>query len=273
MLEVKVALSLSKVEHSFPAVGHVMSPISLDVQDREFVALLGPSGCGKSTLLRLIAGLEQPSGGVIERNATPAKRGFVFQEAHLLPWRTVLENVTLPLELTKNQSLKISTKSEKISPSAVAKKAKQALAQVGLDDASELYPKQLSGGMKMRVALARALVTEPTLLLLDEPFAALDEVNRFALQENLRSLWRSLPMTVLFVTHSVSEAAFLATRVIVLSDRPARILYDGEVQLPADRNKHLRTSLEMMREIEALNEITSSAAANLHVPTIDLERQ
>ncbi len=228
--------------------------IDLEIAAGSFVALLGPSGCGKSTLLRLIAGLEAPTRGeltVLGRN--PAIRSsaraaggnggvphgtevaFVFQDAHLLPWRTVLDNVALPLELRG------------VSAKEARERARAPLGDVELDDALGRYPDQLSGGMRMRVSIARALVTEPRLLLLDEPFAALDELTRQRLDERLRALWAhraaAKGMTIIFVTHSLAEAVFLAQRALVMSKRPGRIVLDHPIGLPAERGAAMRTSL------------------------------
>ncbi|MCC7409785.1 MAG: ABC transporter ATP-binding protein [Phycisphaeraceae bacterium] len=223
----------------------VLEGLSLEVEAGDFVAILGPSGCGKSTLLRLIAGLDRPDGGQVElrgaegTNATSGGGGgiaYVFQDAHLLPWRDVLGNVVLPLELMGQ-----SRRSRKTAALA-------AIEKVGLSEAVDRYPAQLSGGMRMRVSLARALVTRPRLLLLDEPFAALDEITRQHLDEELRALWRESRMTVVFVTHSTSEAVYLAERAVVLSKRPARIVRDVLLRLPGDRPKELRGTAEFARE-------------------------
>src|ERR1700722_13481384 len=208
--------------------------LDLAAHPGEFVAILGPSGCGKSTLLRIIAGLDKATEGKVVLG-NEAKIAYAFQEAHLLPWRNVLRNVALPLELLgihKRQRLAA---------------AEAALAQVGLSDAINRYPNQLSGGMRMRVSLARALVTKPNLLLLDEPFAALDEITRQKLDEQLRRLWQQRGLTVLFVTHSTSEAVFLAERAVVLSARPARIVEDRMIDLPPMRDGPLRSTAEFAR--------------------------
>lgn len=235
-------LNFRGVQRRFSGTGLVVDDVSLDIRPGEFVALLGPSGCGKSTLLRLAAGLDRPDHGdiAIESFGRRFFRSFVFQDAHLLPWRTVLENVALPLELIGG-----SRKEARF-------QAESALERVGLKDALERHPLQLSGGMKMRVSLARALVTQPTLLLLDEPFAALDEGTRHRLQEDLRHLWRTLRMTVLFVTHSVSEAVFLADRTLVFSPRPARIRMDHTVALPLERPRAIRLEPQFMDEMKAV---------------------
>jgi NitT/TauT family transport system ATP-binding protein len=220
----------------------VVSPLDLRIPAGQFAALLGPSGCGKSTLLRIIAGLEQPSLGHVEL-ASPSVRprlAYVFQDAHLLPWRTVLRNVALPLEILH------------VPAPQRLQRARQALRQVGLEDFLDSYPAQLSGGMRMRVSLARALVVDPELLLLDEPFAALDEITRQQLDEQLRALWKSRRMTVVFVTHSINEGAYLAERAIVLSRRPARVMLDHRLDLPEDRPASLRTDPHFAGEARRL---------------------
>lgn len=214
-----------------PAVDNV----SLDIAPGAFVALLGPSGCGKSTLLRAIAGLQPLHSGelsITHRRSLRRDIAFVFQDANLLPWRSALHNVALPLELMGTP------KSERLAA------AEAALIRVGLSDALKRYPAQLSGGMRMRCSLARALVTRPKLLLLDEPFAALDEITRQRLDEMLRDLWREHAMTTLFVTHSTSEAVYLAERAIVFSPRPATILLDTPINLPLLRPADIRTSVD-----------------------------
>jgi len=198
----------------------------------EFISLLGPSGCGKSTLLKMIAGLRKPSSGNIivgESSFKNQRISYVFQEAQLLPWRKVLGNVMLPLEILGQ------------SPVEAEFNARKALERVGLIDFESYYPAELSGGMKMRVSLARALVTEPQLLLLDEPFAALDEVTRFRLDEDLRNLWSEAKMTVLFVTHSISEAAFLSDRIILLSKKISGIQSVVTNPLPLARSFSTRS--------------------------------
>jgi NitT/TauT family transport system ATP-binding protein len=225
-----------------------LAGLDLRVAQGAFVALLGPSGCGKSTLLRLLAGLDEPDRGELRRAARSAT-AMVFQDAHLLPWRDVRANVELPLELRgagagERRAL-----------------AEQTLARVGLADALRRYPAELSGGMRMRVSLARALVTAPRLLLLDEPFAALDELTRLALDDELRRLWRESGLTVVFVTHSIAEAAYLAERVVVLSRRPARVVLDHGVALPAERSAALRGEPAFAREIGVLQAALREGAA------------
>jgi NitT/TauT family transport system ATP-binding protein len=212
--------------------------LSLDVGAGEFVAVLGPSGSGKSTLLRLVAGLDRPQGGTVDVGQTTL--ACVFQDAHLLPWRTVIRNVELPLELR--------------GVSRVARRGAAAAALELVQVPGHLYPAQLSGGMRMRASLARALVTKPRLLLLDEPFAALDEITRQRLDEYLRELWAGGGFTVFFVTHSITEAVFLADRAVVLSRRPARVILDRKIGLPAKRTQDLRTTEAFAREQHALFE-------------------
>jgi NitT/TauT family transport system ATP-binding protein len=200
------AIEMAGLERTFDGGVRAIEPLTLNLAAGSFVSLLGPSGCGKSTLVRLLAGLDAPTAGTITRSAD-LKLACVFQDPCLLPWRTVLDNAALPLELRG------------VAAEARRNAARDALAQVGLSDAVDRYPAQLSGGMKMRVSLARALVTAPTFLLLDEPFAALDEITRQTLDDHLRALWRAMGFTVLFVTHAVDEAAYVSDRALVLLTR------------------------------------------------------
>ncbi len=217
-----------KVEHAgrrFPNGTVALTDVSLRIDAGDFVALLGPSGCGKSTLLRLIAGLDRPdSGGVAWDGGPPAPGsiGYVFQDATLLPWATAAENVRLPLRLRGQPA------------AAAAAAATTALARVGLQGFEAARPRELSGGMRMRVSIARSLVARPRLLLMDEPFAALDEFTRHALQEDLLALWRDAGCSVVFVTHSIYEAAFLARRIVLMSPRPGRIVDIIESPLQPD---------------------------------------
>ncbi len=237
-----VALQLDGVRKVFDNQRVVIAGMDLKIDPGEFLAVLGPSGCGKSTLLRMIAQLAEPDAGHIrmEPDGEPFHTAFVFQDAHLLPWRDVLSNAALPLELMGEAKV---TRDEK---------ARAVLEQVGLLDALDRYPAELSGGMRMRVSLARALVTEPRLLLLDEPFAALDEITRFHLDVQLRQLWQRRGMTVIFVTHSVSEAAFLANRAVVLGRNGAAIKLDRRLELPAIRNNELRGDPKLGQEMRLL---------------------
>src|ERR1700723_3975952 len=232
------AVSLRAVTKVYDNGVVALGPIDLEVRRGEFVSLLGPSGCGKSTALRLIAGLNAPTSGTVHV-ARPAVKmngnhpiGFVFQEPTLMPWTTVRENVRLPLKLAQ------------VPFSAARARADAALAQVGLSEFADSYPRELSGGMKMRVSLARALVTDPDILLMDEPFAALDEITRFRLNNDLLSLWRNLRKTVIFVTHSVFESVYLSQRVIVMTSRPGRIGAEFRIDAAEPRDEDFRTSAD-----------------------------
>ncbi|NUQ79684.1 MAG: ABC transporter ATP-binding protein [Polyangiaceae bacterium] len=242
------------VHKIFPGGVTAVGGVDLDIAEGAFVALLGPSGCGKSTLLRLIAGLDRPTLGTIQSSPdaqNPARPAvaFVFQDAHLLPWRRVLDNVALPLELAG------------LPASERRQIAREALANVGLEDAILRYPAELSGGMRMRASLARALVTNPRLLLLDEPFGALDELTRNRLDDDLRALWIEKAMTVLFVTHSISEAVYLAERAVVFSRRPARVIADRAIDLPRARSAKTRLEPAFAAEVQALYEALVQAGA------------
>jgi NitT/TauT family transport system ATP-binding protein len=214
-----------------------LNDLDLAVGEHEFVSLLGPSGCGKSTALRLIAGLGEVSAGKIVwadagAHARRVRRdiGFVFQEPTLMPWATVWSNVYLPLRL------------EGTARRAAAAKVEAALAMVGLTGFEQAYPRELSGGMKMRVSIARALITEPRLLLMDEPFAALDEITRFRLNDDLLRLWQAQSWTVVFVTHSVYESVYLSSRIAVMAPRPGRIVGEVVIDVPYPRDEAFRTS-------------------------------
>jgi len=250
-----IGLSLRGVRKVFDGGVPAVDGIDLSISPGEFLAILGPSGCGKSTLLRLIARLDRPTDGTIARDHSQpsaddrSEIAYVFQDAYLLPWRNLLRNVALPLELMGIN------KTERLDA------ARKAIEQVGLADAMTRYPAQLSGGMRMRASLARALVTRPKLLLLDEPFAALDEITRSRLDEQLRQLWIDTGATVLFVTHSVSEAAFLADRAVVLTKRPARVVIDIPIDLPRDRTAELRTDPLFARQMRVLTEALMQGGA------------
>ncbi|HEY3910778.1 MAG TPA: ABC transporter ATP-binding protein [Stellaceae bacterium] len=219
-----------------------LDPIDLEIGRGEFLSLLGPSGCGKTTLLRIIAGLSEPSGGerhlaltpdtpgARRRAGTAGRIGFVFQDPTLMPWGTVIGNVLLPFRLKGRVG------------AAERERAAAEIRAVGLAGFERAYPRQLSGGMRMRVSIARALVTDPDLLLLDEPFAALDEITRLGLNDDLMQLWESRRPTVVFVTHSVFESVFLSTRIAVMTARPGRIAAELAVDLPQPRQRALRTA-------------------------------
>ena len=212
--------------------------INLTIRDGEFVSLLGPSGCGKSTLLRLIAGLGSVTSGTLEwangaHGGSSAERpdlGFVFQEPTLMPWATVFNNVYLPLKLAG------------VSRREARPQIMEALKMVGLDRFADSHPRQLSGGMKMRASIARALVTHPRVLLLDEPFAALDEITRFRLNNDLLSLWQSQRWTVVFVTHSVFESVYLSQRILLMRAHPGRMASEIAIGAPYPRDESFRTS-------------------------------
>jgi NitT/TauT family transport system ATP-binding protein len=215
----------------------VLESMNLVVAKQEFLTIIGPSGCGKSTILKLIAGLAFPSSGTIRVDGKMPQNAretisFVFQDATLLPWRTVEENIGLGLEL------------EHVSNDRRENKIAALLDLVGLKHVARAYPRELSGGMKMRVSIARALVTNPRVMLLDEPFAALDEMSRDRLNEQILRLRAEQNWTAVFVTHSVSEAVFLSDRIVVLAPNPGRIHAEFRVQLPAPRTSSIRTSRE-----------------------------
>jgi NitT/TauT family transport system ATP-binding protein len=267
-----LAVSLRGVTKVYDSGVAALGPLDLDVRRGEFVSLLGPSGCGKSTALRLIAGLSAPTSGGVDviravsseadtgsrqenvsnqesrapfrfnRNGKSSSRsdaasaglsiGFVFQEPTLMPWTSVRENVGLPLRLAH-------------APAAAAEaRVHEALNKVGLADFAGAFPRELSGGMKMRVSLARALVTDPDILLMDEPFAALDEITRFRLNNDLLALWRNLRKTIIFVTHSVFESVYLSQRVIVMTARPGRLSAEIRIETSEPRGEDFRTSAD-----------------------------
>jgi NitT/TauT family transport system ATP-binding protein len=226
-------VSLRNVGKTFERGTVALAGFDLAVRDGEFVSLLGPSGCGKSTALRIIAGLSAASEGEVAwpQSAQGAGRiGFVFQEPTLMPWLDVAGNVRLPLDLADSEA-----------PHAAVARA---LARVGLAEFATAFPRELSGGMKMRASIARALVTEPHLLLMDEPFAALDEINRFKLNNDLLALWQELARTVIFVTHSVFESVYLSQRIVVMTPRPGRAFAEIAIPAPYPRDEHFRTSAD-----------------------------
>jgi NitT/TauT family transport system ATP-binding protein len=235
-------LALRGIGKTFPNGTMALSGLDLDVHAGEFVSLLGPSGCGKSTALRIIASLSEPSEGTVEwpGQGTAGKThpdranriGFVFQEPTLMPWSSVARNVALPLMLRGHSGDK--------STAPVA----AALDRVGLTQFANAFPRELSGGMRMRVSIARALITAPQLLLMDEPFAALDEITRFKLNNDLLKLWQASGTTVVFVTHSVFESVYLSSRILVMTPRPGRIFTELTIDAPYPRDQHFRTSAE-----------------------------
>jgi NitT/TauT family transport system ATP-binding protein len=254
-------VALQQVGKAFSGATVALEGFDLEVRAGEFLSLLGPSGCGKSTALRLIAGLTQPTSGAIVWAADgpdPGRPrvdgrahalGFVFQEPTLMPWATVFDNVFLPLRLQRLQR------------AAAAPRVLQALAGVGLSDFSRAYPRELSGGMRMRVSIARALVTSPELLLMDEPFAALDEITRFRLNDDLIALHRALGATVVFVTHSVFESVYLSNRIVVMTHRPGRAFAEIAIDAPYPRNERFRMSAEYAALCRSTSQALSAAMA------------
>lgn len=235
-----LALIVREVNLTFPDGDqglHVLKDISFSVTNEEFVCILGPSGSGKSTLLRILAGLLAPSNGQVSYPGLVAPQsgqpiGFVFQKANLMPWRTVRENITLPLELMN------------IPKNEAAQQAQNLIHLVGLEGFEDSLPRDLSGGMEQRVAIARALVYDPSILLLDEPFGALDALTRERMGSELLRIWHAKRKTVLMVTHAIAEAVFLADRVLVLSPRPGEIRLDVQVDLPRPREELMKYTPE-----------------------------
>ncbi|MBB4041018.1 NitT/TauT family transport system ATP-binding protein [Microvirga flocculans] len=228
-------VSLRGIEKSFASGVTALEAFDLDIRESEFVSLLGPSGCGKSTVLRLIAGLAEPNAGTVTWPGSAeadhrSEIGFVFQEPTLMPWADVADNVWLPLRLRG------------MAKRDACERIAESLALVGLADFAKAYPRELSGGMKMRVSIARALSLKPRLLLMDEPFAALDEIARFRLNDDLLRLQAELGCTIAFVTHSVYESAYLSSRIAVMSSRPGRIVAEIQGEPPGPRAKTFRTS-------------------------------
>jgi NitT/TauT family transport system ATP-binding protein len=230
-------VSLRGVDKTFANGTTALSGLNLDIDTGEFVSLLGPSGCGKSTALRILAGLIDPTRGDVvwpgDAAATADHRGdigFVFQEPTLMPWANVEDNVYMPLRLRG------------VSRARAQEAIDSCLALVGLDKFAKAYPRELSGGMKMRVSIARALSLRPKLLLMDEPFAALDEITRFKLNDDILRLQREFACTIVFVTHSVYESAYLSSRIVVMAARPGRIIAEIDVDAPGDRTEAFRTT-------------------------------
>ena len=216
--------------------------ISFGVASGAFVSLVGPSGCGKSTILRLAAGLTPPTNGTIRWDGAKPRLGFVFQDPALMPWSSVEKNVRLPLELLG------------MPEEASRRRVKDTLELVGLTSFAKAYPRELSGGMRMRVSIARALAVEPSVLLMDEPFAALDEFTRERLNDELRNLWRARGLTILFVTHSIYESVYLSSRVLVMRPRPGRIINDLDMSLPMERTAEYRHTSEYADRCRALRD-------------------
>ena len=250
-------VSIRNVSKQFANGTLAIRGVDLDLRDGEFISLLGPSGCGKSTLLRIIAGLGAPSGGTLDWPTAPHSAsgepqpdlGFVFQDPTLMPWATTLKNVMLPLTLAgagKNEA---------------EQRSAEMLALVGLKGFEKSYPRELSGGMKMRVSIARALVTHPKILLMDEPFAALDEITRHRLNDDLLALWWQNRFTAVFVTHSVFESVYLSQRIVVMAARPGRVMADLRSEAPYPRDALFRTSAEYAHLCRVASENLKQAIA------------
>jgi len=225
-------LKMSHVEKTFRGDIVALRDMNLTVNEGDFISLLGPSGCGKSTALRLISGLMTPTSGKIDWTGGQSKDdlGVVFQEPTLMPWARVVDNVWLPFRLRG------------VSYNEVKDQVLEALKLVGLEKFQRAFPRELSGGMKMRVSIARALVTRPRLILMDEPFAALDEITRHKLNNDLLALREAIGCTVIFVTHSVFESVFLSDRIVVMAARPGRVIREVQVTAPYPRDEAFRTS-------------------------------
>lgn len=250
-------VALRGVGKTFPTGTRALARLELEVRAGEFLALLGPSGCGKSTALRIIAGLSEPTEGAVEWPAADAappagngsRIGFVFQEPTLMPWANVFNNVLLPLNLHNAPARQ------------AAERVEAVLGRVGLLPFGRAYPRELSGGMRMRVSIARALVTRPRILLMDEPFAALDEITRHKLNDDLLGLWSAQRFTAVFVTHSVFESVYLSQRIVVMAARPGRVMADFMVEAPYPRDSLFRTSPEYGRLCRIASDALSRAIA------------
>ena len=251
------AVEVLSAEKTYPNGTHALLPVDLSVDEGEFVTLLGPSGCGKSTLLKMIAGLLSPSDGrvllwrkpVEQLEASGHRLSFVFQDATLMPWARVMGNVRLPLDLAGV-------------PREVAQaRVRNALQMVGLEKFESNLPRELSGGMQMRVSIARGLVTEPQLLLMDEPFGALDEITRNRLDSDLLELWQGKKLTVVFVTHSIYEAVYLSNRVAVMAARPGRIVDEVGIDEPYPRGPDFRVSTQFSQYAKRLQDALLRASA------------
>jgi len=255
--DANTVLYANQVEKTYPNGTRALDELRLRVQQGEFISLLGPSGCGKSTLLQMFAGLEEPSAGRLlwwNKSQMPAgetgrRFSMVFQDATLMPWATAEVNVRLPLDLAGR------------SKAESGPRVALALETVGLAKFRNAYPRELSGGMQMRTAIARALVTEPNLLLMDEPFGALDEFSRNRLDTELRSLWATRDLTVLFVTHSIYEAVFLSSKVVVMAARPGRVIAEVEIDGSGERDDRFRVSPRFVEACKYLSELLAEANA------------
>jgi NitT/TauT family transport system ATP-binding protein len=243
------SITLSNVSKVYSNGTVALQDLNLTINEGQFVSLLGPSGCGKSTVLRIIAGLGKMSTGQLYwgENRTKQRLAFVFQEAALMPWATVEDNVRLPLKLSG------------LPKSEMAKTVTETLRMVDLQGFEHCYPRELSGGMKMRVSIARALVTKPEVLLMDEPFGALDEMTRSRLNSDLLDLWQQKQWTVIFVTHNIYEAVYLSNRVVVMAARPGRVVADVAIDVDYPRSEDFRTSTEFSQYCRQISQALSEA--------------
>ena len=244
------AVEVLSAEKTYPNGTQALLPVDLTIEEGEFVTLLGPSGCGKSTLLKMVAGLLEPTDGrlhlwrkpVAQLDESGKKMAFVFQSPTLMPWASVQTNVRLPLDLAA------------VPRAEADARVTEALALVGLSKFANALPRALSGGMKMRVSIARGLVTQPDLLLMDEPFGALDEITRHKLDADLLDLWRKKKLTVIFVTHSIHEAVFLSSRVVMMAARPGRVVEEFRIDAPYPRTADFMVSPEFSRYAKLLQD-------------------
>ncbi len=244
------AVEVLSAEKTYPNGTQALLPVDLTIEEGEFVTLLGPSGCGKSTLLKMVAGLLEPTDGrlhlwrkpVAQLDESGKKMAFVFQSATLMPWASVQTNVRLPLDLAG------------VPRAEADARVTEALALVGLSKFANALPRALSGGMQMRVSIARGLVTQPDLLLMDEPFGALDEITRHKLDADLLDLWRKKKLTVIFVTHSIHEAVFLSSRVVMMAARPGRVVEEFRIDAPYPRTADFMVSPEFSRYAKLLQD-------------------
>jgi NitT/TauT family transport system ATP-binding protein len=244
-------ITLKEVTKAYTNGFVALKDVNLTIRKGEFVSLVGPSGCGKSTILRLIAGLSQPSSGVITwETLTTKDLSFVFQDAALMPWTTVQENIRLPLKLQGLSKTRSQTQVDEV------------IALVNLQGFENAYPRQLSGGMKMRVAIARALITKPSILLMDEPFGALDEITRHRLNDELLQLWQRHKWTTVFVTHNIQEAAYLSDHIVIMSSRPGQIKTELPVITSYPRATEFRVSPEYSHYCQIINKALMNAISN-----------
>ena len=252
------AVQVLSAEKTYPNGTQALLPVDLTIEEGEFVTLLGPSGCGKSTLLKMVAGLLEPTDGrlqlwhkpVAQLDESGKKMAFVFQSPTLMPWASVQTNVRLPLDLAG------------VPRQEADGRVAEALALVGLSKFANALPRALSGGMQMRVSIARGLVTQPDLLLMDEPFGALDEITRHKLDADLLDLWRKKKLTVIFVTHSIHEAVFLSSRVVMMAARPGRVVEEFRIDAPYPRTADFMVSPEFSRYAKQLQDSLLRASAD-----------